>query len=300
MLPQPKTDKECDSLDRAGDDFARAVRLTFAKHVGTTPLAATPVGSYPVFYVGDRYVAKLFSPIHADLFRSEYAALQALAKTGDVPAPEVVAVDEVDGWSALLMTRLPGRSIKEIWPALDIEEKERLCRSIGHIAKALHEVDPSPLRPSSLHWPSFLDGQLRNCASEQRRLGLAERLVGQIPEFLATLELDAGGDTFLHTEIMLEHVFAGDDLEITGLIDFEPAMIGAPEYEFASVGLFIAAAQSRLMRAFAGGYGHAIDGEFHRRVMGYALLHRYSKLSWYLEFLPGSDSIEGLARSWFG
>lgn len=102
---------------------------------------------------------------------------------------------------------------------------------------------------------------------------------------------------------MLAHVFTQDGdkgAQISGLIDFEPAMVGLREYEFASVGLFVAQGNSRLLRAFLSGYGHSIDPELHRRVMGFALLHRYSSLRWYLEFMPNGDTIEDLTERWFG
>jgi hypothetical protein len=46
----------------------------------------------------------------------------------------------------------------------------------------------------------------------------------------------------LHTEIMREHLLVtphADGWSLSGLFDFEPAMRGAREYEFASVGLFV-------------------------------------------------------------
>jgi len=89
---------------------------------------------------------------------------------------------------------------------------------------------------------------------------------------------------------------------ISGLIDFEPAMLGAPEYEFAAVGIFLTCAEPSLLRAFLEGYGAELDDALPLRIMAYALLHRYSNLSWYLERLPVPDDVrdlEALARRWF-
>jgi hygromycin-B 7''-O-kinase len=35
--------------------------------------------------------------------------------------------------------------------------------------------------------------------------------------------------------------------------------------------------------------------------MAYALLHRYSRLAWYLEFMPtgGAETLDDLARRWW-
>jgi hygromycin-B 7''-O-kinase len=46
---------------------------------------------------------------------------------------------------------------------------------------------------------------------------------------------------------------------------------------------------------------HALDEALSCRLMAYALLHRYSKLRWYLERLPcpGATSLEQLASHWW-
>ena len=201
------------------------------------------------------------------------------------------------------MTRLRGECLKNLWPSLALERKERICTVIGTIARTLHESDPSTCKASSLDWKSFHELQIRECASRQRRLGLDESLARQIPEFLESVTIKKTSHVLLHTEIMLDHIFADqldDELQVTGLIDFEPAMVGLPEYEFASIGLFVTQGNPRLLRAFMSGYGQAADEELHRRIMYFALLHRYSKLSWYLKFMPGGDTLEGLAKKWFG
>jgi hygromycin-B 7''-O-kinase len=89
---------------------------------------------------------------------------------------------------------------------------------------------------------------------------------------------------------------------VSGLIDFEPAMLGAPEYELSAVGIFLTCAEPGLLRAFLDAYGAEADDELPLRIMAYTLLHRYSDLRWYLERLPVPDDVgdlEGLARRWF-
>ncbi len=111
----------------------------------------------------------------------------------------------------------------------------------------------------------------------------------------------------LHTEIMREHLTVdetGSTPTLAGLFDFEPAMLGAPEYEFASVGLFVACGDGRALRRVLLAYGyapHALDEALQCRFMAYALLHRYSNLRWYLERIPadGATTLEQLATRWW-
>ena len=60
-----------------------------------------------------------------------------------------------------------------------------------------------------------------------------------------------------------------------------------------------------LFRRLLGAYGvphTAIDDTLGRRFLAYALLHKYSKLSWYLERVPPPPSVrtlDALAREWW-
>ena len=113
--------------------------------------------------------------------------------------------------------------------------------------------------------------------------------------------------SLLHTELMREHLLVEHDgagWQLSGLFDFEPAMLGAAEYDFASFGLFVACGDSRFLRRtlLAYGYRHdQLDAALQCRLMAYAMLHRYSNLRWYLERLPaqGATSFEELAARWW-
>jgi hygromycin-B 7''-O-kinase len=111
----------------------------------------------------------------------------------------------------------------------------------------------------------------------------------------------------LHTEVMREHVLVErrDGVwEPRGLLDFEPARVGAAEYDLASVGVFLAAGEPGLLRAFLSGYGLAgerLTAGLQERILLHTLLHRYGNLRWYLERLPPrrAATLPELAREWF-
>lgn len=92
---------------------------------------------------------------------------------------------------------------------------------------------------------------------------------------------------------------------LSGVINFEPAMIGAAEYEFGAVGLFLTCGSGPALRTLLRAYGYR-DSELReslqRRFLAYTLLHRYSNLRRYLELLPPPGSVttlEGLAARWW-
>jgi len=121
--------------------------------------------------------------------------------------------------------------------------------------------------------------------------------------------MEPAADSLLHTEIMREHLLVQHGptgWKFSGLFDVEPAMLGAAEYEFASVGLFFSCGESRVLRCVLLAYGYQeqqLGPELQHRLMAYALLHRYSNLPWWLDRLPpqhGATTLQALAHLWWG
>lgn len=86
--------------------------------------------------------------------------------------------------------------------------------------------------------------------------------------------------------------------------DFEPAMVGDPEYDFASFGVFVSCGDGRFLRRALRAYGYgedALDEALPRRLLAHAILHRYSNLRWYLERVPapGATTLDALAGRWW-
>lgn len=130
-------------------------------------------------------------------------------------------------------------------------------------------------------------------------------MLKQIPSFLESTAINWSQISFLHTEVMRDHVFfshANNQVTFNGFIDFEPSMVGATEYDFASVSIFVSSGDSDALCSFFEGYGNldfASHRDFRRRIMAYTLLHKYSNLKWYLEFMPNADTLDDLADLWF-
>ena len=171
---------------------------------------------------------------------------------------------------------------------------------------ALHALDPQG--SADADWPRFIGDQTARCVASQTAHGLASMWLEQIPRFLARNTLPRPTrEALLHTEIMRAHLFAKrgpSGWTLSGLIDFEPAMVGAPEYEFAAVGLFLTCGDGPALRALLLAYGYEpsdLGAALQRRFLAYALLHRYSNLRWYLERRPppAATTLDDLAAAWW-
>jgi hygromycin-B 7''-O-kinase len=276
------------------------------------PIERFPGGSLPVYAVGDTLVLKLYPPFERIERDREAAALSATAGRLPIPTPGVRATGELEGWPYLLMDRLPGRDLSEAWPGLSPDERMAMASQLGEALAALHAIQSPSLDPLRIDWAGFLDEQTRTAAERQRARGLDERWCEQIPDFLQRAQLEAAppdGGSLLHTEIMREHLLVepGEGgWRLSGLFDFEPAMVGATEYEFVAVGLFFSGGEPALLRRVLLAYGcpeHRLDASFTLRLMAGCLLHRYGNVSAYLRLIPppaGARTLRDLAETWWG
>lgn len=261
-----------------------------------------PTGSLPVYAIGD-LVLKLFPPVYADELPVEAGVLAAVHGRLPVPTPRVHRTGEHDGWGYVLMDRLRGRPLTEAWDTLP--DPDRIADQLGAALAALHAVPPPAIAdwwPAD--WDDFVAAQRDACAGRHRALGLPADLARQIPAFLDGVDLAAARPVLLHTEIMRAHLLVDDRGDLSGLLDFEPAMRGAPEYEFAAVGAFVAEGDPRFLGRTLRAYGYPagrLDPALRRRLLAWLLLHYYSNLPAYLERLPApaAPTLDALADAWF-
>lgn len=310
LLPPVRDDREFRDSPRDEQSYRAAVREIARRHgLPTDRLTKYPGGSTIVFAVGANHVVKLFEPIFPDAARTEHAVLTHVHGRLSVPTPRVHAFGTLEGWRYVVMEQLRGSVLADVWDAIPPSERVWLLERLGKAVAGLHAL-PLPEGLPGPEWTDFVRHQAERCVRQQRRNGLAEEWVEQIPGFLASQDLRALAEApqaLLHTEIMREHVLVREGRagwELGGLFDFEPARLGAAEYDVASVGVFLAAGEPELLRAYLRGYGYAdrlLTDALQERFMVYTLLHRYSNLRWYLERLPArsASTLHALAREWF-
>ena len=309
-LPHAHTEQDFDKLDLDAPEFRIAVAGLTAKHgIRCDEPLRFNSGSLPVFAIGDELVVKLYPQVFLGEADHEAAWLGHLHARLPIKTPKLEARGDLDGWAYVIMSRLPGRLLSDAWEELKRADQHRLAEDLGHALAALHALESQNLPSTAKSWPIFVGSQRAGCVARQRKLGLDEAWLQQIPDFLAEVELGTSTpDVPLHTEVMREHLFVEERegrAQLSGLFDFEPSMLGAAEYEFASVGLFFACGDASIFRRVLGAYGYQpgdLNRELQRRCMSWGLLHRYSHLPWYMRRIPPSNDIktlDGLAALWW-
>jgi hygromycin-B 7''-O-kinase len=298
--PDADDEEDFDLVARDEDALSPGVRA-LCEALGVT---GDPVryagGSLPVYAIGD-LVLKLFPPVHAEELVVEAGVLAAVQGRLPVPTPGVHATGTFERWGYVLMDRLRGVPLAGCWAQLDTAERDSIAGQLGEAMAALHAVPVPEIDdwwPED--WPEFVAGQVAGCAGRQRALGLDPHWVAQIPGFLAGVPLGAERPVLLHTEIISEHLLVSDG-RLTGLIDFEPALRGAGEYDFVSPAVFLADGDARFYGRLLRAYGIRPDRELRHRLMAWTLLHFYSNLGAYLSRLPApaEPTLEALAERWF-
>lgn len=305
MLPVVETEEQWDavvpdeSVMRPG-----AAALCDRLGVGGLPLERFPEGSVPVYAVGGEHVLKLFPAASAEDGITESRVLRHLRGRLPIPTPDLRAAGEYDnGWRYVLMSRLRGEGLAPAWPRVPRARRAGIAAECGEALAALHALDAAPLADAlgPTDWPAFLDRQRAGAVARQRERGLPEAWLAQIPDFLAAAPLPSGPQhSLLHTEFMREHLVVDPAAHwrLTGLLDFEPAMIGDPAYDLVAVGLFTTRGDRALLGRLSTAYGRSFEP---RLLMAYTLLHAYSHLPWYLrELEPASRTLDDLAEEWFG
>ena len=299
--------------------YARAVcqRHNLVPHAQVR--LGTP-GTYPAFLVEDRWVVKFFGRRFEgwQSFQVEHEAARLTQFQPEVTTARLVAWGELGGpgwpWPYLVFDLIPGVSIGAVMEQIQEEDRLRVAREIGSLARALHSISLEGQEDFPDHWAPYLevlDGQRQTCLQNHRGWGtLPARLTHQIEDFL--LPCKQWGDLarpphLIHADLTRDHLLGrleGGRWTTLALIDFGDAMTGSLAYELVALHLDLFGGDKRMLAAFLRQYAplpalrwdHSAS-PFPRLALSAALLHRFNVLS----ILPPEtfqvESLEELAHS---
>jgi hygromycin-B 7''-O-kinase len=315
LLPPVITHADYDALRRRADMWLQVMHIICQRHGlahedlkrfgdGTDPAD----GSCVAFAVGEHHVIKLFPPYQKRLYEAELVVAEHVFGKLSIATPEIFAHGTVDEWPYLVMSRLQGNYLSDIWDNLDRVNQAHLVIELAEVLAQLHALPTNNLPHLDADWMKFVEGRVNGCIQQHREQGVPENWLQQMPDFLAHASplypLDfasviISGDIHqYHLLASLEH----SQWRLTGLFDFDDALLGFCEYDLAGAGLFMMAGRSTLLRPFLLTYGYAVsdlNAHLSHRLLAYTLLHLYRPFNWVREeFVKHSCStLEELAEA---
>jgi hygromycin-B 7''-O-kinase len=286
------------------------IMQAIAQRHGHPPNDVIPLngGSNLVCSLGQHLVIKALAPIFAAEFDIETQALARARQAIPHLVPEVVLKGDFEGWPYLFIQRQPGLRLTEVWPSLEWAVRASLLAQLGDATANLHSVSTVGLDALTLDWPAFVRGRIAGCVERQRRLGLTEELVAQIPGFLESIgpRLDADCHrVLLHADLTGGNLLVSEQQgawRLSGIIDFADSFVGPSAYEFASPIAFLVNGQPGLLRPMLTAYGYAdnaLDEARQAQLFAFVLLHRFANLQKYIAMVQDRhvpDTLEQVAK----
>lgn len=249
-------------------------------------------------------------------FAEEAWAMQRSREAG-VPVPEVYGVGQVGTDApadAMVMAASKGRSLTGIMPSLSQAELARVFTGVGDALRKLHTVPVAHfgwLRreadegEAGSDWATFAKTLLafrQADAPELERAGLTRAEVEGLLGIVSHMQdLPYRQPVLCHGDLGADHLFVGDDLELTGVIDFGMAQGGAPALD---VGVLLVFHPEVELAWLAEGYGGGPFAEesFEREVLAQQVNVATSYLAENLR--RGDETYKDVAvmglRSWLG
>src|ERR1039458_4717801 len=121
LLPTVGSDGRYASLPTETlDAWVPGVKEIASRHgIRAATVSRFAKGEHPVFAVNERVVVKLLPRRSAQVARREVECLERFSRCATIPLPTLLGSGQLEDWSYLISTKLPGQPLSERWAALD-------------------------------------------------------------------------------------------------------------------------------------------------------------------------------------
>jgi RimJ/RimL family protein N-acetyltransferase/aminoglycoside phosphotransferase (APT) family kinase protein len=285
--------------------------------------AVDAFGVNTVFHLRTGEVIKLFTTA-ADSAEHEATVMNGLDLQAAGIAPSVLRQGAVRDCAYLVMSRLPGGPLLHAWDLLPPSARIAIREQLGAVLHRLHACAlPTDRWPAVVRdnlpantppsWPAYLSARRQRTVARQRDKGCPPAWLRTMGDFLDKVAVHANCPRrlgLLHGELNADHVFVVHESgrwRVSGLLDFQAAMMGDPQHELAQAGFHCCVGEPAHLRALLRGYGYT-DQELTRdlqlRFMAHFLLFAWCPFQRYIakpEFNAGvpPGDFDALAAKWF-
>lgn len=268
LPPEPPISPTNRVMNDVPDDYWGQVlsALGASMPLPSGPWRRLPKGKNVVIELGDEAILKLIPPCWAEDAQREAVALMTVPSGAPVATPTLLASGTLEGWTALLVRRLPGAALSEWWPLLEGSQRAGLAAQLGAVAAWLHHLEVPPESPLAYDWETHIAAEARAAPRQLAKDGAPGALQDSWPAFLRSVgPLPSPGSSrvLLHGDLSAANVLVGNQggrWRITGLLDFGDASLGEATHDWLSPGAHDFAGDPVVVSAFCDGYGlHASE-----------------------------------------
>jgi hygromycin-B 7''-O-kinase len=289
----PTISNSADYKNHFQDDvWRRAAEIVCARHgISYSTLQRTEQGENFIFFVDESYVVKIYAPFRNQFMR-ESEALRFVHGKSALETPEAVFEGEIEGYFYLVMTKLSGTLLRDVWSSIYAAEKIEIAGELGAALREFHAQKAA--LPQGIanwrDWNDFVKFQAENSLMRQTSCGAKSEWIESLPAFLETnlRLLPAKFETvFLHGDVHAGNLLArriNGRWRLTGLFDFGDAFCGFNEYELIAPGVLMFQGNRAAMREFLLAYGYQendLDETLRARLMLLTILYECSDLRKY-------------------
>ena len=261
-------------------------------------------GGNALFSLGDGVIVKLVPPNWRAQGLAEIAAAEAIPPGLSLATPQLLASGELNNWVYVVMSRLPGICLADVWPELSLEQKRPLIRRVGQLMRELRQL-PVPAASTLLvdDWPGYIAKATADCMDRHRRCEVPAPLLDAVMPYLAAAGELGNRDElhFIHMDLHPWNLMAVErqgEWQLSGLLDFGDAVIGRSALlEIATPALFMAQGNRELLSALLDAYGCqdcSDPAALARDLMATSLIRPCSDITFVMAQVP----ISGPRDSW--
>ncbi len=233
---------------------------------------------------------RVYFSMQQSVYNADLSVAERLYGRLNVTTPEIYVHGMLDGWLYLVMSRISGVYLSDIWDTLDDESRLRIIIELAEVVAQLHAVPADNMPLLGNNWLQTVARRIETCVQRHREQVVPDYWLEQISGYLAyaaPLYPPDFSPAIVSGDIHQYHLLVSQEnrrCRLKGLFDFDDALIGFKEYDLAAAGLFVMAGNPALLRAF---------------LLAYTLLHRYRPFNWVREdFAKGEcRTLEEAARS---
>ncbi|MES2039824.1 MAG: aminoglycoside 3'-phosphotransferase/choline kinase family protein [Pseudomonadota bacterium] len=270
-----------------------------------------PLGANALFGLGEQVIVKLVPPNWRRQGDKEILVAPLLEGKLSLQTPRLIASGEIDNWVFVVSSRLQGTLLADIWPSLDIQQKQSIMMQTGQVLREIRSVRFDAGIAIKVDWPVYIRDLIAGCMVRHERRKMPEGLLSQVMPYIEAVgDFARAGDLrFIHMDVHPWNLMAQQEQglwKLSGLLDFGDAIVGNNDrFELLTPMIFMAQGNPLLLQSLLEAYGEVDEistSTLQHQLTTYMLIRPDSDVTFCMQQVPSSgprDTWEQVAVQMF-